>query len=89
MTMWLAVRHGMGKAVARQSVLQEVSDRTWSETSIIVVWTQVPGMPGSAVTATEFRGAGTLLARNGFARLPPGSADLRARPALTCTDDIG
>ena len=37
MTVWLAVRHGMGKAIACQSVLQEVSGRTWSETSIIVV----------------------------------------------------
>jgi hypothetical protein len=85
--MWLAVRHGMGKAIACQSVLQEVSDRTWSETSIIVVWTQVPGIPGSTVTATASRGAGTLLARNGFARLPLDFADFRARPALTCMDD--
>ena len=39
--MWLAVRHGMGKAISCQSVLQEVSDRTWFETSIIVVSRQV------------------------------------------------
>jgi hypothetical protein len=41
--MWLAVRHGMGKAIACQSVLQEVSGHPSPETSITVVGTGSSG----------------------------------------------